>query len=90
MYFPSPDGSATGNLVVLPAMAVQGHGAEESSAGESKGMGGIPIIEMLEDGSGGTTNITGGARQAAARNNVNEGAEMPIAMLTAKHRETGQ
>ena len=70
------------------AMAVQGHGAEESSAGESEGMGGIRIIKMLEDGGGGTANITGGTRQAAAGNNVNEGAEMPIAMRTAEHRET--
>ena len=73
MYFPSPDGSATGNLVVSMATAVQGHGTDQSSAGESEGMGGILIIEMLEDGGGGTTNITGGARQAAARNNVNKG-----------------
>ena len=34
MYFPSPDGSATGNLVISTATAVLGHGAEESSAGE--------------------------------------------------------
>ena len=33
---------------------------------ESEGIGGIPIIKMLEDGGGGTTNITGGARKAAA------------------------
>ena len=59
MYFPSPDGSATGNLMVSVMRTAQGHDTEESSAGESEGMGGVPIIEMLEENGGGAINISG-------------------------------
>ena len=78
MYFPSPDGSATGNLVVSAMATIQGRDAEESSAGESGDTGGVPIIEMLEDDEGNMTNTSDGLAKVttAASNRVNEGAEM--------------
>ena len=45
MYFSSSHDSGGGNLVVS---AMARHGAEGSSAGESVGVIGVPIIEMIE------------------------------------------
>ena len=90
MYFPSPDGSATGNLVVSATTTIQGRDAEESSAGESEDTGGVPIIKMLEVDEGNMTNTSDGLAKVttAASNRVNEGAEMPVVVPTAEHRET--